>query len=164
MLSGMDSFAYLAQNPELARIFDNAMTSFSNLIGTTVAAAYDFCAWESLTDIGGGNGILLSHILKTHKTLHGVLADVPHVLDRARERGFLSGEIAPRVPRTTRRRIWHQDQPFCERSSTPAGPPPLEIRNDFFFGDTLCLIFRRRDAASFNAVRSASLRLRRAGM
>jgi len=97
MLSGMDSFAYLAQNPELARIFDNAMTSFSNLIGPTVAAAYDFCAWESLTDIGGGNGILLSHILKTHKTLHGVLADVPHVLDRARERGFLSGEIAPRA-------------------------------------------------------------------
>jgi hypothetical protein len=97
MLSGMDSFSYLAQNPELARIFDDAMTSFSNLIGPTVAAAYDFSAWESLTDIGGGNGILLSHILKTHKTLCGVLADVPHVLDRARERGFLSGEIAPRA-------------------------------------------------------------------
>src|SRR5215469_15239220 len=37
MLSGMDSFAYLAQNPELARMFDDAMTSFSNLIGPAVA-------------------------------------------------------------------------------------------------------------------------------
>ena len=97
MLSGMDSFAYLAKNPDLARIFDDAMTSFSNLIGPSVAAAYDFSAWGSLTDVGGGNGILLSHILKTHKTLRGVLADVPHVLDRARERGFLSGEIASRA-------------------------------------------------------------------
>jgi hypothetical protein len=97
MLSGMESFAYLAQNPELARIFDDGMTSFSNLIGPAVAGAYDFSAWESLTDVGGGNGILLSHVLKAHKTLRGVLADVPHVLDRARERGFLSGEIAARV-------------------------------------------------------------------
>jgi len=97
MLSGMDSFAYLAQNPELARMFDDAMTSFSNLIGPAVAGAYDFSAWGSLTDVGGGNGILLRHILKTHETLRGVLADVPHVLDRAREIGFLSGEIATRT-------------------------------------------------------------------
>ena len=96
-LSGMDSFAYLAQNPELARVFDDAMTSSSNLIGPAVAAAYDFSAWERLTDVGGGNGILLSHILKAHKTIFGVLADVPHVLDRARERGFFSAEIASRT-------------------------------------------------------------------
>lgn len=97
MLSGMDSFAYLAQNPELAKIFDDAMTSFSNLIGPSIATAYDFSAWERLTDVGGGNGILLSHILKAHKTISGVLADVPHVLDRARQRGFFSGELATRT-------------------------------------------------------------------
>lgn len=97
MLSGMDSFAYLAQNPELAKIFDDAMTSFSNLIGPSIATAYNFSAWERLTDIGGGNGILLSHILEVHKTISGVLADVPHVLDRARERGFLSGELTART-------------------------------------------------------------------
>jgi hypothetical protein len=96
-ISGMESFAYLAQNPELAKIFDDGMTSFSNLIGPLIAGAYDFSAWETLTDIGGGNGVLLAHILKAHKTLRGTLADVPHVLDRARHRGFLSGEIAPRT-------------------------------------------------------------------
>ena len=97
MLSGMGSFEYLAQNPELAKIFDDAMTSFSNLIGPGVAAAYDFSIWESLTDVAGGNGILLAHILKAHKNLRGVLADVSHVLERARERGFLSGEVASRT-------------------------------------------------------------------
>jgi hypothetical protein len=97
MLSGMDSFAYLAQNPELAKIFDDAMTSFSNLTGPSIATAYNFSAWERLTDVGGGNGILLFHILQTHKTISGVLADIPHVLDRARERGFLTGELAART-------------------------------------------------------------------
>jgi len=101
MLSGMDSFAYLAQNPELAKIFDDAMTAFSNLVGPGVAAAYDFSVWESLTDVAGGNGILLAHILRAHKNLRGVLADVPHVLDRARERGFLGGEIASRTKMQT---------------------------------------------------------------
>jgi C-methyltransferase len=97
MLSGMDSFQYLAQNPELANIFDDAMAAFTNLIGPAVASAYDFSAWESLTDVGGGNGILLSHILKAHKDLRGVLADVPHVLERARLRGFLSNDLALRT-------------------------------------------------------------------
>jgi hypothetical protein len=97
MLSGMDSFQYLAQNPELAKIFDDAMTAFTNLIGPAVAASYDFSSWESLTDVGGGNGILLSHILNAHKSLRGVLADVSHVLERARQRGYLSGDLASRA-------------------------------------------------------------------
>ena len=48
-------------------------------------------------DVGGGNGILLSHILKAHQSLRGVLADVPHVLERARQRGYLSGDLASRA-------------------------------------------------------------------
>jgi hypothetical protein len=84
-------------HPELARIFDEAMTNNSDLMGPTIAAAYDFGAWESIMDVGGGNGILLSHVLKTHKKLRGVLADQPHVLERARQRGFLGGELAART-------------------------------------------------------------------
>ncbi|MDQ3917362.1 MAG: hypothetical protein M3348_02720 [Acidobacteriota bacterium] len=48
-------------------------------------------------DVGGGNGILLSYVLKAHADLRGVLADQPHVLERARRRGFLGGELAGRV-------------------------------------------------------------------
>jgi len=72
------------------------MTAFTNLIGPSVAGSSDFSSWESLTDVGG-NGILLSHILKAHKSLRGVLADVPHVLERARLRGYLSGDLASRA-------------------------------------------------------------------
>lgn len=94
---GMDGFEYLRTHPEMARIFDNAMTNMSELTGPAVAAAYDFGRWESLMDVGGGNGMLLASILKMYPRLRGVLADLPHVLERARHRGFLSGELESRI-------------------------------------------------------------------
>jgi hypothetical protein len=96
-LAGMDGFEYLRQNPEQARIFDEAMTAGSQLAGPAIAAAYDFGAWGSLMDIGGGNGILLSHVLRAHRGLRGVLADQDHVLERARKCGFLGGELEART-------------------------------------------------------------------
>ncbi len=95
-LYGMDAFEHLKKHPEMARIFDDAMTSLSGLMGPAVASAYDFGAWGSLMDVGGGNGILLAAILRAHPALHGVLADLPHVLERARHCGFLSGDLEAR--------------------------------------------------------------------
>ncbi len=97
LLSGNDSFEQLRRDPELARVFDDAMTTMSKLIGPAVAAAYDFGAWESLMDVGGGNGFLLSQILRAHPRLRGVLADQQHVLDRAREHQFLAGDLEART-------------------------------------------------------------------
>lgn len=94
---GMDAFEYLRQHPEQARIFDDAMTGMSAAVGPAVAAAYDFGRWGSVMDVGGGNGILLASILKAHPKLRGVLADLPHVLERARERGFLGGQLEARA-------------------------------------------------------------------
>lgn len=96
-LAGMDGFEYLRQNREQARIFDEAMTAGSQLAGPAIAAAYDFGVWGSLMDVGGGNGILLSHILRAHRGLRGVLADQDHVLERARKRGYLGGEFETRT-------------------------------------------------------------------
>ncbi len=96
-LSGTDGFEHLRRDPEQARIFDDAMTNMSELAGPLIAAAYDFGAWGSLMDVGGGNGILLSHILRAHTRLRGVLADQEHVLERARERGYLGGDLEARA-------------------------------------------------------------------
>jgi hypothetical protein len=96
-LSGTDGFEQLRRDPEQARIFDDAMTTMSELVAPAIAAAYDFGAWGNLMDVGGGNGILLSHILRAHPSLRGVLAEQQHVLDRARERGYLSGDLESRT-------------------------------------------------------------------
>jgi hypothetical protein len=93
---GMNGFEYLREHPEVARVFDDAMTNISELSASAIASAYDFGRWGSLMDIGGGNGILLAAILKAHRGLRGVLADQPHVLERARQRGFLGGELEAR--------------------------------------------------------------------
>jgi hypothetical protein len=93
---GMDGWEYLKQHPEQARIFDDAMTDMSAIVGPMVAGAYDFGRWGSVMDVGGGNSILLASILKAHPEMRGVLADLPHVLERAQQRGFLGGELQVR--------------------------------------------------------------------
>ena len=95
-LYGMNVFDYLKEHPGLARVFDEAMTNRSRSIAPVVAAAYDFGVWRSVMDVGGGNGMLLSAILTAHTELRGVLADLPHVVERARELGFLGGELQTR--------------------------------------------------------------------
>jgi hypothetical protein len=95
-LFGMEAFEYLKTDPETARLFDDAMTGMSALVGPVVAGAYDFGKWGSLMDVGGGSGILLAAILKAHPGLRGVLADLPHTIERAAHRGFLGGELASR--------------------------------------------------------------------
>lgn len=94
---GMNEWEYMRQNPEMAAIFDDAMTCNASLTGPAVAEAYDFGRWGSIMDVGGGHGILLANILRRHTSLSGVLADQPDVLERARQRGFLNGELATRT-------------------------------------------------------------------
>lgn len=93
----MSGWEFLRRNPEEARIFDDAMTSISSLLAPAIVAAYDFARWESLMDVGGGNGILLASILEASPGLRGVLADQPEVINRARKRPFLAGELRYRV-------------------------------------------------------------------
>ena len=93
---GMDGWEYLRKNPEMARLFDDAMTDISALAAPGIAKAYDFSQWGSIMDVGGGNGVLLAAILRAHPTLRGVLGDQQHVLERAKERGFLAGELEAR--------------------------------------------------------------------
>ena len=77
---GIDGWEYLRLNPEAATIFDDAMTDFASVAAPAIAIAYDFSQWDSIMDVGGGNGVLLAAILQAHPQLRGVLADRPHVL------------------------------------------------------------------------------------
>jgi O-methyltransferase domain len=83
-----DAFERLRCDPEEARIFDEAMAGISALWAPSVVGSYDFGRWGSLLDVGGGNGLLLAALLKAYPTLHGVLADQPHVLARAMSSPF----------------------------------------------------------------------------
>jgi hypothetical protein len=94
---GTGAFEYLRADPEAERVFDEAMTAISELSAPAIATAYDFGHWETVTDVGGGTGALLAAILRAHPGLRGTLADAPSVVERARRRNFLSGELAART-------------------------------------------------------------------
>jgi O-methyltransferase domain/Dimerisation domain len=83
---GESKWRYMEQHPEEAMIFDRAMASFSEVVAAAVAAGYDFASSRTVVDLGGGDGSLLAGILRVHSHLRGVVADVPHVVERARRR------------------------------------------------------------------------------
>jgi len=80
---GMPIFPYFEQNPSAAEIFDNAMTSFSASISRAVAGTYDFSGAETIADIGGGHGLVLSTVLNANPQAKGILFDQPHVVSGA---------------------------------------------------------------------------------
>jgi O-methyltransferase domain len=76
---GAPFFDYAASRPDVAKIFDDAMTSVASLHVAAVSGAYDFRGIGVLADIGGGNGMFLSHLLAANPHLRGILFDLPHV-------------------------------------------------------------------------------------
>ena len=81
---GMTLFDYLAQHPEEASYFNEAMVGFHGDEPAAVAAAYDFSECRTVVDVGGGTGNLLTAILQHHPATRGILGDVPHVIREAR--------------------------------------------------------------------------------
>jgi SAM-dependent methyltransferase len=76
---GASIFDYLSSNPEVAAVFDDAMTSISAAEARATSDAYDFKGIETLMDVAGGHGLLLATVLRRHKRMRGVLFDLPHV-------------------------------------------------------------------------------------
>jgi len=81
---GVDAWAYRGRNPEWGNLFDAAMQEFSTARVAAVLDAYDFSAFGTIVDVGGGRGSLLAGILKAHPGVRGILFDQPVVVADAR--------------------------------------------------------------------------------
>lgn len=84
-LRGMGPFEYISSEPELGKLFNDAMTSISELAIAPVVAAYDFARFATIADVGGGHGRLLSAVLDSAPAARGVLYDLPQVVEGAPE-------------------------------------------------------------------------------
>jgi hypothetical protein len=82
---GMQTFDYWASHPHEAAIHDESMAATSALVAGSVLNLYDFSAFRTVVDVGGGTGLLLAEILAVHPKVHGILFDLPHVVAGARE-------------------------------------------------------------------------------
>jgi O-methyltransferase domain len=62
----------------------NANASESEILWpVSQAMSYDFAGITTLVDVGGGQGIYLSTILRAHPAMRGILFDLPHVVTSA---------------------------------------------------------------------------------
>lgn len=85
-LRGKQSFDYFAEKPELAELFNQTMTSVSQLTTVPVVTGYDFSGYATIVDVGGGHGPLLTAILAACPASRGILYDLPPVVASARDR------------------------------------------------------------------------------
>jgi hypothetical protein len=80
------SLPYLKARPELLEVFEEAMTDLSKTAyrnvneNHVIAGSVDFKRFNSVLDIGCGNGTLIEEILLTHRDLRGALFDFEDVL------------------------------------------------------------------------------------
>lgn len=105
---GMGIFQYEAQHPEHAKIFDEAMANLIGVYNSAVLASYSFSSIEKLVDVGGGDGSLMVAVLQTKPKMQGMLFDLPHVAEKAKQKiteaglsgrcEFVSGDALISVP------------------------------------------------------------------
>jgi hypothetical protein len=105
---GTDSFGYFADHRDEAAVFDEAMSTFTAMISGAVAAAYDFSSMRSVIDVGGGEGALLTGILRAHPNLRGAVFDLTRLAEGARRQigaagladryQFVGGDFFEAVP------------------------------------------------------------------
>ncbi|ORJ64876.1 methyltransferase [Mycobacterium simiae] len=79
-LRGKSLFEYFAEEPQYFQIFNDAMTSLSELAIAPVIAGYDFTRYSTIVDVGGGHGRMLAAILAATPQSRGILFDQPDVV------------------------------------------------------------------------------------
>lgn len=82
---GMPVFDYLDSNPGAAQLFNSVMTDFLAPVHAAAIKAYDFSRFRKVVDIGGGHGALMIRLLQVNPEVHGIVYDLPSVIDGTRE-------------------------------------------------------------------------------
>nr|QQP18492.1 quinine O-methyltransferase [Cinchona pubescens] len=102
---GKSFWEYMADDPKLGKLFNDAMASDSQLITKVLITEcrYVFEELTSLVDVGGGTGTVARSIAKMLPHLNCIVFDLPHVV--ANQEGtenldFVAGDMFEKVPPT----------------------------------------------------------------
>jgi SAM-dependent methyltransferase len=76
---GMPFYDYLASNPSLGTLFDQTMASAVRYRHRPVVEAYDFGKFQTIVDVGGGNGALMVEIMNAYPQPTGIVFDLPRL-------------------------------------------------------------------------------------
>jgi hypothetical protein len=84
-LYGKQVFQFLGDDPEESAVFSAGMTGFCNMAVPAILEAYDFSGIGTLLDVAGGHGLVLTSILGKYPQMRGILFELEHVAEGARE-------------------------------------------------------------------------------
>jgi hypothetical protein len=83
---GTGFFQHLERHPNNAKMFLESMNCCASLYNAAIVSAYDFSAYGKIIDVGGGQGKLITEILKANQGVRGALFDTPHQTPIAKRR------------------------------------------------------------------------------
>lgn len=76
---------WLSKNHQAAEVLNKANAMKAAMSHRAIADAYDFSDIRTLTDVGGGYGVLMAEILRANPSMKGIVADIPPVVQEARK-------------------------------------------------------------------------------
>jgi len=82
---GVGVWQYRAEHAEFGALFDKSIVTFT-AHSQAALAAYPFGSFNTIVDVGGGSGSLMTAILQTHPSVRGVIVDLPRVAEQTRRR------------------------------------------------------------------------------
>jgi len=82
---GKGAWEWFAEHPEESARFDASQQAVTRREVPNLIPAYDWAAFDTVADIGGGNGAFVCAILAANPQLRGFVLDQPHVVARADE-------------------------------------------------------------------------------
>jgi hypothetical protein len=126
-------WAYFADHPEEAKIFDAAMVGKAHGQVSAVVGAYDFSRFHTIGDIGGGRGHLLRAVLAAAPSAKGVLFDLPPVVAQA-------GDAMDRL-RVQGGDFFRDDLPVCDAYLV------MEVIHDWGEAESVAILRAIRKAA-----------------
>ena len=81
---GEPVWEFFAKHPDNARIFNDSMSGMTTQAETALHAAYDFAGINTIVDVGGGHGGLITSILTRNPNMRGILFDSAAVVEGAK--------------------------------------------------------------------------------
>jgi 16S rRNA G1207 methylase RsmC len=92
---GQERFERLAKTKD-AGVFNEGMAAMTRVALPSLISAGDFSGISTLMDVGGGVGELMSAVLRKYPSMRGIVFDLPHCAERARQNLAAAG-VAERV-------------------------------------------------------------------
>lgn len=80
---GMPWLDYYQDHPDQWAVFNAHMGQHTRDVAPGIIEAYDFARFQTIVDVGGGDGTLTAEILRAHPGLQGVVFDLPQVVSSA---------------------------------------------------------------------------------